>query len=67
MFDGTSVNIKYWVPPSQSHRLNVKKLKEIIQYLPDEFVVTIDDMNWIFYEVDWDDGRVDFTRDYKGD
>lgn len=66
MVDGTT-NLKIWLPPSESFHLNVGKLKEIIKDLPDDFVVTIDDMNWIFYEIDHEEERIDFSRDYKGD
>ena len=43
----------------------LKQLKKLIQDLPDEFLVTIDDMDFLFWEIDGEDGRIDFSRDYR--
>lgn len=59
--------IKPFYPPRESKQINVKQLKEIIQNLPDDMLVTIDDFDFIFWEIDYDENRIDFCRDYKGD
>lgn len=64
MFDGT-VNLKIWSPSEKSEMMTVKRLKEIIEDLDDEFTVTISDMNWVSWEIDCDERRIDFEREYK--
>jgi len=61
------VSLKIWTPPTDSRKMTAGDMREILSEVPFHFTVTIDDMDWICYEVDWESGRIDFWRDYKGD
>lgn len=62
--DETS-NLRIWIPPSKSFRLSVGEIKGILKDIPDNFQFTIDNMDYIIWEIDWDEGVIDFYRDYK--
>jgi len=67
MKNDSTTKIKIWEPPSQTYRFTVSKLKKLLEELPDSFSIHIDDFDYIGYEIDWENGCVDFWRDYKGD
>ena len=65
MIDSTSLQI--WTIPTTSYRLDVEKLEDIISKIPKHFIVTIDDFEYLFWEINWENEKIDFFRDYKGD
>jgi len=67
MIDSTFVDLKIWVPSKDSFKFTVGRLKHLLSKIPNHFTVTIDDMDWICYEVDGEGKRIDLWRDYKGD
>lgn len=61
------IKVKCWKPPAESRKFNVSDFRKLLQKIPEDFSITIDDFDFIFYEIDWEDKRIDFSRDYKGD
>ena len=58
------VQLKIWKPPRKSHKINVKILKRYLSFIPENFTITIDDMDFLCTEIDWEDEKIDFFKAY---
>lgn len=60
------IELKIWTGPSEkSEKLTVGKIKEILKNIPEQFYFTISNMDWVFWEIDWENRVIDFERDYR--